>query len=68
MKRCDQCQAHNNSASETTGTVVQLTAAQAKLLRRIQHLTPGRHELLITVGDGQEKLDWSVRSWGKVER
>jgi hypothetical protein len=48
-------------------TPQQSTEAQiVKLLRRIQALPDGRHEIIITCGGGVQ--DWTVRTIGKVER
>lgn len=38
----------------------------AKLMRRLQSLPDGRHEIILTVEDGVR--DWTVRQIGKVER
>jgi hypothetical protein len=38
----------------------------AKLLRRIQALPDGRHEIILTVDNGVQ--DWTVRPIGKVEK
>lgn len=37
-----------------------------KLMRRLQALPDGRHEIILTVQDGVQ--DWTVRQIGKVER
>lgn len=37
-----------------------------KFIRRIQALTDGRHEIIITCSGGVQ--DWTVRAIGKVER
>lgn len=38
----------------------------AKFIRRIQALTDGRHEIIVTCNGGVQ--DWTVRAIGKVER
>lgn len=37
-----------------------------KLMRRLQALPNGRHEIILTVENGVQ--DWTVRTLGKVER
>lgn len=41
-------------------------AQLAKFIRRIQALTDGRHEIIITFQGGVQ--DWTVRAIGKVEK
>lgn len=69
MGNCQQClteQVQNGTMANRT--IVQVSQNTLKLLRRLQHLQSGRHEILITVDDDGDVGDWSVRSWGKVER
>lgn len=41
-------------------------AQLVKFIRRIQTLTDGRHEIILTCDGGVQ--DWTVRAIGKVER
>ncbi len=69
MQVCPHCLTeHQQSDTIANRTLVQVSLNTLKLLRRLQHLQTGRHEVLITVGDDGDVDDWSVRSWGKVER
>lgn len=66
---CSHClTANSESDSIANRTVVQVPAQLGKLVRRLQHLTPGRQELLLTIDDQGNLVDWSVRQWGSVEK
>lgn len=66
---CPHCLTEQtNSTTIANRTVVQVSAQTLKLLRRLQHLPAGRHQVLITVSDDGEVTDWSVLGWGKIER
>lgn len=56
----------NDSISNRT--VVQVPLQLGKLVKRLQHLKPGRQEVLLTVDDQGNVVDWSVRQWGSVEK
>ena len=56
----------NDSISNRT--VVQVPLQLGKLVKRLQMLKPGRQEVLLTVDDQGNLVDWSVRQWGSVER
>lgn len=69
MELCPNClTAQLQDGTIANRTIVQVSNSTLKLLRRLQHLQSGRHEILITVDDDGNVGDWSVRSWGKVER
>lgn len=56
--------ANEENDSIANRTVVQVSGRLGKLLRRLQVLKPGRQELLLTVDDQGNIVDWSIRQWG----
>lgn len=66
---CPHClTASDDGDSISNRTVVQVPAQLGKLVKRLLHLKPGRQELLLTVDEQGNILDWSVRQWGSVEK
>lgn len=41
---------------------------QARLTKRLAGLKPGRYMIMLTVGNEDDELDWTVVGPGKVER
>ena len=66
---CSHClTANSESDTIANRTVVQVPVQLGKLVKRLLHLSPGRQELLLTIDDQGNLVDWSVRQWGSVEK